>query len=79
MTTTRLLVDGMTCEHRVAAVTAEVSAVDGVREVTIDLVPGDASTVSITSDGPLDPAQAAAAIDEAGYTLATVERTREKP
>ena len=78
MATTRLLVDGMTCEHCVAAVTAEVSAVDGVREVTIDLVPGDASTVSITSDGPLDPAQAAA-IDEAGYTLATAERTREKP
>ena len=78
MATTRLLVDGMTCEHCVAAVTAEVSAVDGVREVTIDLVPGDASTVSITSDGPLDPAQVAVAIDEAGYTLATAERKREK-
>ena len=53
MATTRFLVDGMTCEHCVAAVTAEVSAVDGVREVTIDLVPGDASTVSITSASPI--------------------------
>lgn len=39
-------------------------------QVTVELHPGEASTVRIDSPEPLDPAALAAAIDEAGYRLA---------
>ena len=59
-------VTGMTCEHCVKAVTEEVSAVDGVETVKVDLETG---VVTVTA--PTDPTreQMAAAVDEAGYTL----------
>jgi copper chaperone len=69
--TTTFAVTGMTCGHCVAAVTEELSAVPGVTEVSVDLVPGAASTVSVTSDGPVSRDEVAAALDEAGdYHLA---------
>lgn len=66
---TELTVSGMTCEHCVRAVTEELSAVPGVREVGVDLVPGAGSTVRVLSEGPLDPGAVAAAVQEAGYAL----------
>jgi copper chaperone len=39
-TTTTYSVTGMTCSHCVAAVTEEVSRLDGVSAVDIDLNPG---------------------------------------
>ncbi|MGV8858053.1 heavy-metal-associated domain-containing protein [Rhodoglobus sp.] len=63
------LVEGMTCNHCVSSVTEELTEVDGVTEVTVDLVSGLPSTVSVTSDAPLDDATVGAAIEEAGYTL----------
>lgn len=69
MTTETYRVTGMTCEHCVAAVTEEVSALDGVDLVTVDLVTGGASAVTIRSGAPLDHATVAAAVDEAGYAL----------
>jgi copper chaperone CopZ len=63
-------VTGMTCEHCVAAVTEELSALDGVTAVDVDLVAGGTSTVTVESAAPLDPAAVAEAIDEAGYALA---------
>ena len=63
-------VTGMTCEHCVAAVTEELSALDGVTAVAVDLVAGGTSTVTVESAAPLDPAAVAEAIDEAGYALA---------
>jgi copper chaperone len=63
-------VTGMTCEHCVAAVTEELSALDGVASVAVDLVAGGTSTVTVESAAPLDPAAVAEAIDEAGYALA---------
>ena len=63
-------VNGMTCEHCVAAVTEELSALDGVSAVDIDLVAGGTSTVTVTSAAPLDHTLVAAAVDEAGYELA---------
>jgi copper chaperone len=63
-------VNGMTCEHCVAAVTEELSALDGVTAVDVDLVAGGTSTVTVTSAGPLDPTLVAEAVDEAGYELA---------
>jgi copper chaperone len=64
-------VTGMTCEHCVHAVTGELRALDGVSEVTVDLVPGGRSAVTVTSEGPLPEEAVAAALDEAGdYRLA---------
>ena len=65
-TTTTITVEGMTCGHCVAAVSAELVRLPGVRSVDVDLDSGD---VRITSDAALDPAAVAEAIDEAGYEL----------
>jgi copper chaperone len=71
MTATTYQVTGMTCEHCARAVSAELRALDGVSDVTVELVPGGASAVTVTSDAPLAAAAVAAAIDEAGaYRLA---------
>jgi copper chaperone CopZ len=59
----------MTCGHCVSAVTTEISAIPGVREVHVDLVAGETSTAHVTSDTPLDDDTIRAAVDEAGYTL----------
>ncbi|SFC93724.1 copper ion binding protein [Nocardioides terrae] len=59
---------GMTCGHCVAAVQREVGAIDGVTDVAVDLPTGD---VVITSTHPIDHAAISAAIDEAGYELAS--------
>jgi copper chaperone len=70
--TTTFAVTGMTCGHCVAAVTTELSALPGVTEVSVDLVAGGTSTVTVTSDTPIGRGQVAAALDEAGdYRLAT--------
>ena len=69
MTSTNFLVRGMTCGHCVSAVTDEVSAISGVTDVSIDLVEGGDSSVTITSDSPLDIEAVRAAVDEAGYEL----------
>jgi len=67
--TSTYAVAGMTCAHCVGAVTGEIEKVPGVRAVDVALVVGEASTVTITSDIPIDPADVTAAVEEAGYTL----------
>ncbi|WP_308252181.1 heavy-metal-associated domain-containing protein [Pseudonocardia sp. KRD291] len=64
---TDITVTGMTCEHCVASVTEEISEIDGVVEVAVDLPTG---AVTVTSDRELDHAAIVAAVDEAGYALA---------
>jgi copper chaperone CopZ len=54
----------------VTAVTDEVSALDGVTQVSVDLVSGGLSTVRVASNIRLDRAAVSAAVDEAGYQLA---------
>jgi copper chaperone CopZ len=71
MTTETYSVTGMTCQHCVAAVTEELTAIDGVSSVSIDLVPDGTSTVEVTSESALEIEQVRAAVDEAGYELAT--------
>ncbi len=73
MSTTTLTVDGLTCGHCVQHVTTELSALDGVSAVDVDLVVGGTSTVRVTSEGPLAKEALEAAVDEAGYTLTSVE------
>ena len=71
MTSATYQVTGMTCEHCVHAVSSELKSLDGVRDVTAELVPGGRSAVTVTSEGPLPAAAVAAALDEAGdYQLA---------
>lgn len=65
-------VEGMTCAHCVKAVTNEVSAVDGVLDVTITLGEAAPSAVTVVSTGDLDEAALRAAVDEAGYTVAAI-------
>ncbi len=72
MTTEAYSVTGMTCGHCVHAVTDELKALDGVRDVAVDLVAGSTSTVTVTSSAPLTRDDVAAALDEAGdYRLAS--------
>lgn len=59
-------VTGMTCEHCVRAVTAELTGLPGVRDVRVELPTG---TVSVASDAPVPIEDVRAAVDEAGYEL----------
>jgi copper ion binding protein len=70
-TTATYSVSGMTCAHCVAAVTEEVSRLDGVSAVEVDLNAGGDSRVTVTSAAPLPVEAVREAVDEAGYTLAS--------
>ena len=59
-------VPGMSCGHCRSAVTEEVTALEGVEQVDVDL-----ETKRVTVSGrKLDDAKLRAAIDEAGYEVA---------
>jgi len=60
---------GMTCGHCVAAVSSEIGALTGVTDVSVQLVAGGTSPVTVTSDQPLSDEDVDAAVDEAGYAL----------
>ena len=66
MTTATYTVTGMTCDHCVRAVTAEVQKIGGVTGVEVEL---DSGRVTVTSDAPIGDEQIRAAVDEAGYEL----------
>jgi copper chaperone len=66
--TSQYVVSGMHCGHCVSSVTEEVSAVSGVTDVKVDLESGQLTVVSNTKI-PLQSIEAA--VDEAGYSLAT--------
>lgn len=67
---TTLQVEGLTCQNCVKHVTEELVAIDGVRDVSVDLVAGGVSTVTLTSDQEVPAERLAEAVDEAGYQLA---------
>jgi copper chaperone CopZ len=56
----------MTCGHCAQAVTDEITALDGVAGVQVDVAAG---AVTVTSAAPLDEERVRAAVDEAGYEL----------
>jgi copper ion binding protein len=60
-------VTGMTCGHCVASVTEEVTKIEGVTGVDVDLPTG---AVKVTSAAPVAEADVKAAVEEAGYALA---------
>lgn len=67
MNRTTYTVTGMSCDHCVASVTEEISEIDGVTDVTVDLPTG---AVTVTSVRPVDIAEIRAAVETAGYSLA---------
>jgi copper chaperone len=69
MTTTTYSVSGMTCGHCTSAVTEELTKLNGVQEVSIDLNAGGTSAVHVTSETALDDTAVREAVDEAGYEL----------
>jgi copper chaperone len=71
LTTATYLVTGMTCDHCARAVAGEFRSLAGVSDVTVRLVPGGQSAITVASSAPLASAAIAAALDEAGeYQLA---------
>ncbi|GIL35177.1 MULTISPECIES: heavy-metal-associated domain-containing protein [Phycicoccus] len=60
---------GLTCGHCAHAVTEELTALDGVDDVAVEVVSGGESVVTVTGR-ELTRAEVAAALDEAGdYAL----------
>jgi len=59
-------VAGMTCDHCARAVRTEVSALDGVTGVDVDL---DSGVVRVTAEQPVSTTALRDAVEEAGYTL----------
>ncbi|WP_280337665.1 heavy-metal-associated domain-containing protein [Nocardia wallacei] len=68
MATSTYTVTGMTCGHCVASVRQEIGKIDGVTSVDVDLASG---RVQVESASPLAAADVAAAVDEAGYQVAS--------
>jgi len=62
-----LNVSGMSCEHCVKAVTNALSALPGVRDITVSLKSGTASFSHEPAKAPLDAIKAA--ITEEGYQI----------
>jgi len=58
---------GMTCDHCAHAVRTEVSALDGVTDVDVDLAHG---VVRVTAEQHVPTTAVRDAVEEAGYTLA---------
>ena len=62
-------VPGMTCGHCVSSVTEELSALDGVGAVNVDLNAGGTSRIMVVSSAPVPVADIRAAVTAAGYAL----------
>ena len=58
---------GMTCDHCARAVRAEVSAIEGVTDVDVDVTRG---VLRVTALQPVPTTALRDAVEEAGYTLA---------
>lgn len=69
--TQEVLVNGMTCTHCVSSVTDELTAIEGVDSVAVDLDAGGTSRVTIHSRTDIDGDAIAAAVEEAGYAVST--------
>lgn len=67
-TTSTYTVVGMTCDHCVRSVEGEVAKIDGVESVSVDL---DSGTVTVESSDPIADDVFIAAVDEAGYEVAS--------
>lgn len=67
----QLQVQGMTCGHCASSVTEELEEIDGVRNVSVTLVPNGTSTVTVDADSGIDPTLLRNAVADAGYEVVT--------
>ena len=67
--TTTFSVDGMPCGNCVRHVTEELTAIPGVRDVSVDLHAGGSSPVTVVHDEPLSDDAVREAVEEAGYAV----------
>lgn len=68
MSQTTYTVTGMSCDHCARAVNSEVSGLPGVTGVDVDVTSGQ---VVVASDVPIDDEAFRAAVEEAGYEVAS--------
>jgi|1186.fasta_scaffold106102_2 copper chaperone len=66
--TTNVTVTGMTCEHCVRSVREELTELDGVSGVDVDLASGK---VTLHISAPVEPEAVRAAVEEAGYEVSS--------
>ena len=66
MTSTEYTVRGMTCGHCAAAVTEEVTKIERVTDVAVDVASG---RVTVQSSGPVSDEAVSEAVEEAGYEV----------
>jgi copper ion binding protein len=59
-------IEGMTCQHCVAAVTKALESIDGITNVRVDL---EAGTATYDEARPIDRTAVREVIEEAGYQL----------
>ncbi len=59
-------IKGMSCQHCVMAVTKALGALEGIKNVQVDLKSGVATYEEVK---PVDPQKIAAAIKKAGYEV----------
>jgi copper chaperone len=67
---TTVNVSGMTCGHCVTSVTEELTELEGVESVDVDLVAGGVSPVVVNSSRELSADEIGKAVEEAGYSVA---------
>jgi copper ion binding protein len=66
MTSSTYTVRGMTCDHCVGSVTAEVTKIPGVTDIAVDVKAG---RLTILSDEPVPASAVEEAVEEAGYAV----------
>lgn len=69
MATVTYAVKGMTCDHCVGSVTAEVQKVPGITDIKVDVKGG---LLTVGSETPVDDASIREAVEEAGYEATPV-------
>jgi copper chaperone len=63
---TTIKIEGMSCQHCVMAVTRTLAAIEGIKEVQVDLAKGEAT---FREEKPVDRALLKERIAKAGYAL----------
>lgn len=66
MASSTYTVKGMTCDHCAGSVTAEVTKIEGVTDVAVDVAAG---RLTVTSAEPVSDADVTEAVEEAGYEV----------
>ena len=67
-----VVVTGMNCEHCVDSVTEEITQLDGVHVMEVDLASG---LVTFLSEEPVDPYELAEVIEVCGFSLLVPARS----